>query len=140
MKHPMIMAAAVATALLFTGMNAQAAPTATNIQATIANDNIVSATYRGGRDGRQGVESRRGEWHGVIPAYKVRRILYRQGYRHVGYPKFHRGYYYAIAEGRRGTVRLKVSARSGHVISREVLRRHYRARDGRASFSFSFGR
>lgn len=82
--------------------------------------------------------------HRILPQRAIERSLYRQGYRNIRDVRLIRGDYVMIARGYRGVVRLVVDGRTGHVISRDLLRRPQpragvRIQGGNGNFSYSFG-
>lgn len=78
--------------------------------------------------------------HRILSPRQIVRALHRQGFRHVHRISFHHGKYHAVARGRRGPVKLAISARSGRVVGRTPLHHRYghNYRGGRNGFSWSF--
>lgn len=130
----------IATAFLAMGAATFSAPaTAAPIRAEAAVTTTLDVT--------KAQSSSRKHWHKqpqrtrYLSTRQIVRQLSRQGYRDISRVQRNNGRYYAVARGYRGTVKLTVSARTGQVISRQLVRQHrgqgYRGQRNGFSFSYS---
>ncbi|MEM1378216.1 MAG: hypothetical protein AAGG69_12600 [Pseudomonadota bacterium] len=88
-----------------------------------AHSAVVDVHHKGQRFGKYRQQVR----YGILPKRAIYRSLYRKGFRNVHNLRFHKGRYIARAYGYRGLVRLTISARTGQITKREVIRQ-YRTR------------
>lgn len=73
------------------------------------------------------IKHKRGD---ALSPKQVHRILRHQGFRNIRVAKVYHNAVVAIADGRRGVVRLTVDRRNGHLIERRLIRPHYRGHGG----------